>query len=88
MEHGEGEEDCNAEGDLLVGVGWKEENEEDEEGHERAWNHQVDGEEERFPSEVNVELQVRVDVAIELPVTVLHLHSGKNIEKVIVYQEL
>ena len=62
QEHGEGEEDGDAQGDLLATVGWEVEDEDREEGDEEAGDDEVDGVEERQAADVEGVGDVRVDL--------------------------
>ena len=76
MIDGEGEEDGDAEPDLLPAVGWEEEDEQDDTGEQGAREDQVEGEIQGLPREEEVELDgVEWDIPSEdfrlwLPLTV------------------
>ena len=62
QEHSEGEEDRNAQGDLLAAVRREVEDEDREEGDEEAGDDEVDGVEERQAADVEGVGDVRVDL--------------------------
>ena len=55
LEDPEGQNDCDAETDLLPCVSWKQEDEEDDEGEKDAWNEECHHVEQRLPFELQNE---------------------------------
>ena len=55
MKNSEGEQDRDAESDLLPGIGWQEEDEEDDEGHEDTRDDEGEHVEGRLPFEIHDE---------------------------------